>query len=96
MGKITTARQSSDKPECDKDTSKASFLGVGRRERVKHDKKWGGFPGSSVVKNTPANEEDTWFGKIPHAVGQPSLWASATEPALQSPQDVITEPACHN
>ena len=36
MGKITTARQSM---KCDKDTSKGTFLGVGRRERVEHDKK---------------------------------------------------------
>jgi len=38
MGKITTARQSMN---CDKDTSKGTFLGVGRRERVEHDKNRG-------------------------------------------------------
>ena len=45
-----------------------------------------GFPGGTVVKNLPANAEDTgvspWSGKIPHAAEQLSPCATTTEPAL--------------
>ena len=45
------------------------------------------FPGDPVVKNLPANagNMDSIPGlgtKIPNAMGQPSLWAAATEPVL--------------
>ena len=80
MGKITTARQSM---KCDKDTNKGTFLGVGRRERVEHDKKWRGFPGSLVVKDTPANAED--MDLIPGSEKFHLLWGSqACEPQLLS------------
>jgi len=37
------------------------------------------FPGGPVVKNLPANAEDSWPRKIPYAEGQLSLHATATE-----------------
>ena len=47
----------------------------------------GDFPGGAVGKNLPANAGDTGSSdltvrKIPHAVEQLSLCATATEPAL--------------
>ena len=45
-----------------------------------------GFPGGAVVKSLPANAGDhgfePWSRKIPHAAGQLSPCATATEPAL--------------
>ena len=38
------------------------------------------FPGGSVVKNLPVNEEDMSF--IPHAMKQISPWATTIEPVL--------------
>ena len=51
---------------------------------LKKKKKYTGqdFPGGAVVKNPPANAGfEPWSGKIPHAVEQPSLYATTTEPA---------------
>ncbi|KAJ8778854.1 hypothetical protein J1605_013088 [Eschrichtius robustus] len=39
---------------------------------------------------------DPWSGKIPHAVEQVSLCATAAEPALWSTRTTATEPVCHN
>ena len=46
-----------------------------------------GFPGGSVVKNSPANAEDMGsipgFGKTPHATKeQLRPWTTAIEPVL--------------
>ena len=46
----------------------------------------GDFPGGPVDKNPPANAGDTegfdpWSKKIPHAAGNQSLCATATDPA---------------
>ena len=44
------------------------------------------FPGGAVVKESACQYRghgfDPWSGKIPHAVEQLSLCATATEPAL--------------
>ena len=46
----------------------------------------GGFPGSSVVENLPANAGnngfDPWSGKIPPALGQLSPGTTTTKPVL--------------
>ena len=39
---------------------------------------------------------DPWSGKIPHAMEQPSLWATAIEPVLKSLGAPTTEPMCCN
>ena len=45
----------------------------------------GGLPGGPVVKNLPANTEDTgfnpWSWKIPHTAKQRNLCATASEPS---------------
>ena len=38
---------------------------------------------------------DPRSGKIPHTVEQLSLYATSTEPVLQSPGATTTEPTCH-
>ena len=55
---------------------------------IKPQKNWN-FPGGTVDKNPPANVgggygSSTWSGNIPHTVGQLSLCALSTEPALVS------------
>ena len=44
----------------------------------------GDVPGGTMDKNPPANGGDTGslVRMIPHAVEQPSLWATTTEPVL--------------
>ena len=59
------------------------------------------FPGGWVIKNPPTNAEDrgsvpSLGTKIPHAAEQLSLWATATEPVLQSLQATATEPTYVN
>ena len=53
-----------------------------------------GFPGGSVVKNPPANVEDTGLtpgqGRF-HVMEQLSPCATTTEPVLWSPQASVTE-----
>ena len=53
------------------------------------------FPGGPVVKNPPANAADrfdSWWGKIPHAVGQLSLCTTTTE--THSPQQRVALAHC--
>ena len=55
------------------------------------------FTGCPLVKNPHANAGDmdsipTQGTKIPHAEGQQSLWATATEHTHWSPRATITEP----
>ena len=51
-----------------------------RQQKIKFLK--GGFPGDSVVKNSPANAGDPWSGKIPHVMEQVSPFATTVEPVL--------------
>ena len=48
-----------------------------------------GFPGGSVVGSLPASVGDvgfdSWSGRIPRALEQPSPWATTTEPVFWSP-----------
>ena len=50
------------------------------------------FPGSSTIKNQPANAGD--MRSLPDATEQLSQCATATEPELQSPRATATEAAC--
>ena len=54
------------------------------------------FPGSSVVKNLPANAGDHWSRRIPHATEQLSPCATTMEPVLYSPGTTTTEPMHFN
>ena len=61
---------------------------AGKKDRIKRNVKTLGFPESSEVKNLPANardRSDPWSREIPHALGQLSLWATATEPPHLEP-----------
>ena len=57
-----------------------------------------GFPGGAVVKHPPCNvghQLDPWSGKIPHAMGQLSPWATTAEPGHERLQGTTMEAPSH-